>query len=212
MRTGWVVVVIAIWLMGTLSVAADESSAPVSVAWLTPNQGLQATEQLPRPLLDQFASTYTSPRAIATFLRTAFTFRRDTDLFGKMDYWQSPEEFARRKAGDCEDYALFAKALLNRNGIEAYVLSLFGIGDYAHTVCVFVDERGRYNLIDERGVRVLHAKSLPALASWLYPGWTLGAIMEQAGTRGRIVKKIMNPSPAYSFAFTDPLSNPFSSF
>jgi predicted transglutaminase-like cysteine proteinase len=30
----------------------------------------------------------------------------DRELFGRQDYWQPPEEFEKRKAGDCEDFSL----------------------------------------------------------------------------------------------------------
>lgn len=38
----------------------------------------------------------------------------DKELFGKDDYWQPPEEFEKRKKGDCEDFALWTwRQLLN---------------------------------------------------------------------------------------------------
>ena len=147
-------------------------------------------------MLDHVAHQYTDPKAIAGFLRHEFTFKRDEDLFGEADRWQSPEEFLSRKTGDCEDYALLAKALLERNWISAYVFSLFGDNGYAHTVCVFLDEHGLYNVINQDQVRYYRAKSLEALASALHPGWTFGGIAEQDGTRGRFVKRVTNAHPA----------------
>lgn len=43
------------------------------------------------------------------------------------DYWQSPEETARLGTGDCEDKALYLRALLIREGIDAAVV--FGVQD-----------------------------------------------------------------------------------
>ena len=164
------------------------------------------------PLLVQLASTYTTPKAVATLLRDEFTFKRDEELFGETDHWQSPEEFLKRKAGDCEDYALLAQAILRLNGIEAYVVSLFGREGYAHTVCVFKDERGRYNLIDVDKIRYPKTTSLEALASWLYPAWTSGGVVEQAGLRGRMIQRITNPHPVSPLAFADPWSGPTANF
>jgi hypothetical protein len=31
----------------------------------------------------------------------------DQELLGKLDYWQPPEDFEKRKKGDCEDFALW---------------------------------------------------------------------------------------------------------
>jgi len=155
---------------------------------------------MPNPLtpqpLHELARTHTTPKAIAKFLRQEFTFARDEVLFGMEDRWQTPEEFLARRTGDCEDYALLARELLRRNGIEAYVFSLIGQAGYAHTVAVYRDARGRYNVINQDRLRVYRAKSLEAVASALYPGWTWGALAEQVGTRGHSVREIVNPNPA----------------
>lgn len=153
---------------------------------------------------------HTTPKAVAAFLKQTFTFQRDQDIFGEVERWQSPEEFLARQTGDCEDYALLARDLLVRNGIEAYVFSLFGDEGYAHTVCVFVED-GRYNVINQDKIRYYRAKSLEAVASQMYPAWTFGGIVEREGTRGRLVKEIVNPHPAPSLASLDAFatSSPF---
>ena len=43
----------------------------------------------------------------------------DEELFGKRDYWQPPEEFEKRKMGDCEDFALWTWRQLLNLGFEA---------------------------------------------------------------------------------------------
>ena len=192
MRMGWMVLAVAIWLVGTPLRAVAEEPAPGPS---TP------------ALLDQLARTYTTPKAIAAFLHHGFTFQRDEELFGEADRWQAPEEFVARKTGDCEDYALLARALMRRNGIEAYVFSVFGKEGYAHTVCVFMDARGRYHVIDGDTLRNLHVKSLDAVASWLYPAWTVGGIAEQVGAHGQMVEQLTNPHPASFQAFTDPIAS-----
>ena len=187
------VVVMRLWLV----------SIPFTTAAASASYALQ---------LDQAAHTYTTPKAIAGLLRTQFTFARDEVLFGEADHWQIPEEFAARKTGDCEDYALLAQALLRRNGIDAFIFSLFGEDGYAHTVGVFVDEQGHYNVIDASRIRYVRAKSLDALASWLHPAWSFGGIVEQEGHRGRMITRITNPHPVSFLASVDPLSGPPVSF
>ena len=200
MHTRWMIVVMGIGLLGMPLGAAAEDT-PVAYAALPgalhPSMNMRAIDGSTRNtvLLDRLASAYTTPKAVAAFLKQDFTFKRDEDLFGEADRWQTPEEFAARKVGDCEDYALLAQALLRRNGIEAYVLSLFGEEGYAHTVAVFVDGDGRYNVINQDKLRPYRAKSLEALASQLYPAWTYGGIAEQDGTRGRMVRAIYNDHP-----------------
>jgi hypothetical protein len=43
----------------------------------------------------------------------------DKELFGKRDYWQPPEEFEKRKKGDCEDFALWTWRQLLNMGYDA---------------------------------------------------------------------------------------------
>ena len=43
----------------------------------------------------------------------------DKELFGKDDYWQPPEEFEKRKKGDCEDFALWTWRQLLSMGYDA---------------------------------------------------------------------------------------------
>ena len=144
-------------------------------------------------ILEQLASTYTTPEAIAAFLQKECLFMRDETLFGTADYWQAPEELALRRNGDCEDYALLASELLKRNGIEARIFCLFGKGGYAHTVSLFMDHEGRYNIINQDKVHYVHASSLELVASSIYPKWLFGGITERRGTRGRLIVPISKP-------------------
>ena len=150
--------------------------------------------------LDQLATQYTTPKAVAEFLHRTFTFKTDQTLFGVEDYWQTPQEFLARTMGDCEDYAILAVELLRRNGIEAHLFSLFGEEGYAHTVCVFLDAQGRYNILNQDKLRMYHAQTLEALACIMCRTWTFGGITEKSGTRGRLVKEITNPHPVSAMA------------
>ena len=207
MRMGWTVLAAAIWFLGTpLRAVADELPINAPRIPSPPQTTLQLAEQSMPPTLDQLAGTYATPKAVASFLREAFTFKRDEELFGEADRWQSPEEFVARKAGDCEDYALLARAILRRNGMEAYVFTVFGNEGYAHTVCVFADHRGRYDIINVDKLRVLDAKSLESVAAWLSPAWTVGGIAEQVGAHGEMVTRLTNSHRASFHAFTDPVA------
>ncbi len=182
-----------------VSIAGAEELAPRTYSSLTPRTDLQLIQpSREESLIDHLARTYRTPQTIAKFLHDEFTFKQDKDLFGEVDYWQTPQEFAVRKSGDCEDYALLAETLLRRNGIEAYVFSVFGDDGYAHTISIFRDEKGRYNAINQGAVRYYRAKSLEALASQLYPSWNFAGIVEPDGKRGRMVREIRNAHPISS--------------
>ncbi len=155
-----------------------------------------AQDHLQRATINTLALTYSTPKAVAALLHKDFTFTRDEALFGEVDHWQTPQEFLSRQQGDCEDFAILATALLRRLGYEAYIFSLIGDGGYAHTVCIFKDTDGRYNVINQDKIRYYHAASLEEVATQMYTAWRYGGIAEQAGTRGRLVKRIVNLHPA----------------
>jgi len=46
----------------------------------------------------------------------------DKELFGKDDYWQPPEEFEKRKEGDCEDFAFWTWRQLMEMGYDARIV------------------------------------------------------------------------------------------
>ena len=154
--------------------------------------------------LDSVARFYPTPQALARFLHQAITFKTDEELFGEPDYWQAPEEFLRRRAGDCEDYALFAQAILQRQGIESHVLSVFGEEGYAHTVCVFM-QSGQYHVINQDRFQAYGATSVETLAWQLYRGWTYGALSRLTGTRGEAIRTFRNPHPSSVLWHSDPL-------
>lgn len=155
---------------------------------------LFGTAESKEPALNTLARTCPTPEALASYLKQEFTFQEDPSLFNKPDYWQEPEEFLNRKKGDCEDYAILAKTILEQQGKEAFLFSLYGGSGYAHTVCVFVDETG-YSVINQDRVIHTQAGSLETLAGLLCPTWVWGAIAERSGHRGRAVSTIQH-SPA----------------
>ena len=125
--------------------------------------------------LRDLAGQLNTPDDIARYLWKNFTFEEDQRQFGKEEYWQSPEEFLETHKGDCEDFALFAHALLQMQGIPSFLLNIYS-GRVAHTVCVF-RENGRYQVIDESRVKRYGAKNLDELMTRILPFWQKGAIV-----------------------------------
>jgi len=76
----------------------------------------------------------------------------DKDLFGKDEYWQPPEEFETRKAGDCEDFSLWTWRQLVNMGLDSRVVfgrhGRYGIGHawvmfYRDGKCFLVEPQAR---------------------------------------------------------------------
>lgn len=77
----------------------------------------------------------------------------DEKLFGKTDYWQPPDEFEKRKAGDCEDFSLWTWRQLLEIGFEARFVAgrhgRFGTGHawvifFQHDKCFLVEPQRRF--------------------------------------------------------------------
>lgn len=86
------------------------------------------------------------------FLRTCRAIS-DQELFGKEEYWQPPEEFEKRKAGDCEDFSLWTWRQLLMLGLDARVVfgrhGRYGIGHawvefFQDGKCFLVEPQARF--------------------------------------------------------------------
>jgi Bacterial transglutaminase-like cysteine proteinase BTLCP len=90
----------------------------------------------------------------------------DKELFDKEDYWQPPEEFERRKAGDCEDFSLWTWRELLMLGYDTRVVfgrsGRYGIGH----AWVMYFENGKCFLCEPQAARL--GPRLPRLTTLQY--------------------------------------------
>jgi len=102
---------------------------------------------------------------VCQFLRTCRAVS-DEDLFGKEEYWQPPEEFEKRKAGDCEDFSLWTWRQLLAMRLNARIVfgkhGRYGIG---HAWAMFFQDGGCFLL--EPQARFL-GLGLPRLSTLRY--------------------------------------------
>lgn len=143
--------------------------------------------------LEELVGEVQSPEQLALFLKKNFQFEDDTALFGSEDYWQSPQEFWQRKTGDCEDYALLVQYVLQRLGVEVYVVSFYGQDNYAHTVAVYKTGNG-YNVLNQDELSEYRAATVEEALTSIYPKWEWGAIAEPGNHRGWMVQPLFNHS------------------
>jgi len=57
-------------------------------------------------------------------INRAIAYKKDSVVYGKLDYWAKPSEILERRAGDCEDFAILKMAALLHAGIPAQSMSL----------------------------------------------------------------------------------------
>ena len=151
----------------------------VVLSFLTAEAKAQSLDRV-LPLQNVF-SDLKSPDEISKYLWKNFRFSSDRVVFGEDEYWQSPEEFIQNGEGDCEDFALFARQALKAQGINAFLLNIYG-DQFAHTVCVF-KENGAFHVIDRDKVIRYNAKDIHELMDKIYPHWKKGAIVTRSSTK-----------------------------
>jgi len=123
-----------------------------------------------------------------------FYYLEDPILFNQEEYWQSPEEMAERKEGDCEDYAIFAQAFLQRWGYQTFLFSVYWNGN-AHTVAIF-EKDSRWGIFDLDKLSYLKGSSINDLANAVHRHWDFAGIMRREGRIGLISRKFQNQKMA----------------
>lgn len=75
---------------------------------------------------------------------------------------QAPDEFLSRRAGDCDDFAIAADAVLRQRGYHTHVVLVRMVGRVAHAVC-YVEESRAYLDYNNRRYAVKLTRSKPRL-------------------------------------------------
>ncbi len=126
--------------------------------------------------IDQLAQVYDTPEKVWYLLDHTVTYGFDRAVWNADEYFATAEEIWARKKGDCEDYAAFAKALLDRAGYTTVLFSAWrqerdAGGNDGHTVIAFL-ENGRWNHISNLGYVRAQAGTHEELAASIFPNWT----------------------------------------
>ncbi|WP_430681741.1 transglutaminase-like cysteine peptidase [Mesorhizobium australafricanum] len=91
-------------------------------------------------------------------------YRKDSVVYGKLDYWAKPSEVLEHRAGDCEDFAILKMAALLRAGIPAQSMSLVVLQDrrrkFFHAVLSVSTGSGAF-ILDSLGNAVVRDSDLP---------------------------------------------------
>ncbi|MBA1144133.1 transglutaminase-like cysteine peptidase [Mesorhizobium neociceri] len=66
---------------------------------------------------------------INSSINRAIAYKKDSVVYGKLDYWAKPSEILERRAGDCEDFAILKMTALLHAGIPAQSMSLVVLQD-----------------------------------------------------------------------------------
>lgn len=129
------------------------------------------------------AVTLRELRADANLTPKRFANHFENFAYEFVPYVQYPEVFLRRRAGDCDDYAILADHILREKGYQTRIVHVSLLGsDIGHAVCyvdddrVYLDYNNRrffFNLTRcERSIRAIATK----VAKSFERNWTTAAV------------------------------------
>ncbi|TPI47817.1 MULTISPECIES: transglutaminase-like cysteine peptidase [unclassified Mesorhizobium] len=91
-------------------------------------------------------------------------YRKDSVIYGKLDYWAKPTEVLDKRAGDCEDFVILKMTALLRAGIPAQSMALVVLQDrrrgFFHAVLSVSTASGVF-ILDSLNNTVLRDSDLP---------------------------------------------------
>ncbi|MBZ9775970.1 transglutaminase-like cysteine peptidase [Mesorhizobium sp. CO1-1-8] len=91
-------------------------------------------------------------------------YRKDSVVYGKLDYWAKPSEILERRAGDCEDFAILKMTALLRAGIPTQSMALVVLQDrkrgFFHAVLSVSTGSGTF-ILDSLSNTVVRDSDLP---------------------------------------------------
>jgi predicted transglutaminase-like cysteine proteinase len=120
------------------SVAISMRNFPASARWTSVYQAIRSCGENCDRLSPGFAFIVDAVKSKSFKDKLAFVnsginqliaYRKDSVVYGKLDYWASPEETLARRAGDCEDFAILKMAALLQAGVPASSMSLVVLQD-----------------------------------------------------------------------------------
>ena len=94
---------------------------------------------------------------VNNYFNSNFIYVDDWTLYKEKDYWASPNEFKKRRAGDCEDFAIAKMAELESRGIPSKNLfllygRLWGKGEHHIALGYQKNENADFLVLDIPGV------------------------------------------------------------
>ncbi len=118
-----------------------------------------------------------SPEDLVKWLHSEFTYE-----FKFPDNRQSPEETARLRRGDCEDFAFLCQSILGGLGIKSDVIVIkFRRVGILHAICVF-KQGAAYSFISNRDIIRTRGRTVTEAVSEKFPDWERIAYMTVEGS------------------------------
>ena len=82
------------------------------------------------------------------------------------DCWQAPERTFKTKKGDCEDFVILGKYILDKQGYKTWFVIIIPYEKRAHAVCVY-ESKGKFYVMDNGEIHLTNAKDFAGVSKYL---------------------------------------------
>src|SRR5574344_2897180 len=103
------------FILGVLVALVLVSCTPIQSLDLEPYKN--KSYYIREPVI-QFKNLYDMKK----WMKVNLSYALDRDVYGKDEYWASPQEFIDKKRGDCEDYAIFVAYFASKMGYDVRIV------------------------------------------------------------------------------------------
>ena len=101
--------------------------------------------------INEMAKYCNRPWKLGLYLWHHIWYKSDQAKHGIPDHWQTAEQTLIDRNGDCDDFAVLAKAVLEKQGKKPIIMSAYN-GKDGHAECVFY-YKGKWRSIANQGYR-----------------------------------------------------------
>jgi len=164
-----------VYLAGVLSLTAQASMV------LTESKVLVSRPNSPSITLIEGMD---NAKALSIYMRDTMYYFSDQAPLDYFDYFQTPEVLSFSRHGDCDDFAIYSKAMLHKLGYSAqtYYVSYVrptdtGFESVEHAITVFLDGQ-YYSVFSNKEILATFERSPILAIKALYPTWKTIAILE----------------------------------
>jgi len=133
-----------------------------------------------------------SPVHLSHWLKSEFSYETEMP-----DRWQPAEETVAARKGDCEDFAILAKAVLEEMNIagEILIINFKGLRGQAHAVCIFKNN-DYYSIISNQQLIKTRAATIEAAMDEQYPDWESITFTTENREELKFVSRANSASPS----------------
>ena len=117
-----------------------------------------------------------TPEQLSSWMQNNLVYQQE----GLSDNWKTPQQTIKDKGGDCEDFAILARAVLSDLRIESQLIYIrYSLFESRHVICIYKTSEGTYTVFDNQYLYNTPYKNRREILNQLYPKWRSSGICNE---------------------------------